>query len=200
MRRRAAFQRTLDESRTYQDALTNLLDRIRDGPPGSLDSLTDFIHRGGTNQEAMNAIQELLGPKLDDDDDDLISSQSDGVGPSTDGRPSNQPSRAMSFGDYSAAHHGKSKERGMGFMPVSQLLASLKTCSASQGEAMLRNFMSQRLDEGFALPPWTPAQANQWDGSGSGDSAPTAAERASWHPVLHLKETSNQSQVLSSSN
>jgi hypothetical protein len=155
-----------------------LLDRIRDGPPGSLDALTDFIRRGATNQEAINAIQQLLGSKVSDDDDEIMSSPSDGTGPPTG--VSDQAPGAMSIIEHATAPHGKGKERGVGSMPVSHLLATLKTCSTNQGEAMLRGFMAQKLDEKFALPPWAQVEASKWDRSGTGESAPTAAERASW--------------------
>ena len=60
MRRRAALQRMIDESRSYQETLNRLMDSIREGPSPRLTSLYDIIKSSGSNQDSAAAIQHYL--------------------------------------------------------------------------------------------------------------------------------------------
>ncbi|ETI20270.1 hypothetical protein G647_08304 [Cladophialophora carrionii CBS 160.54] len=149
MRRKAAFQRTIDESRNYQDALNTLLDAIREGPSQRLEALFDYVRSGATNQEITVAVQHQLIHAGDEDGDETMSSQADGVDSVLeDIKPGKSPADMSSFGSDS----GRGRPAYPGPIPISTLLSSLKNCSESQGEAILRQFLAFKAGGKPSLP------------------------------------------------
>ncbi|OCT48154.1 hypothetical protein CLCR_03943 [Cladophialophora carrionii] len=149
MRRKAAFQRTIDESRNYQDALNTLLDAIREGPSHRLEALFDYVRSGATNQEITVAVQHQLIHAGDEDGDETMSSQADGVDSVLeDIKPGKSPADMSSFGSDS----GRGRPADPGPIPISTLLSSLKNCSESQGEAILRQFLAVKAGGKASLP------------------------------------------------
>ena len=197
MRRRAAFQRTIDESRSYQDALNALLDGIREGPSSRLETLFGYVRSGATNLEIASAIQQKFTRADDVDGDETMRSQVDGIDSMLeDSNPGwsspKSPAEMSSFGSI-ASEYGKGKAADQGHMPISSLLSSLKNCSQSQGEALLRRFVASTGERGF-MPPLSPEGENRWDEAGRSSRAPTVAERARWHPVLHVRSQTTRTE------
>ncbi|KIW93564.1 uncharacterized protein Z519_06169 [Cladophialophora bantiana CBS 173.52] len=189
MRRRAALQRTLDESRTYQDALNNLLDGIREGPTSRLEAMFDFIRSGASNQEITNALHQYSNRAPEDDDvDDPMSSHVDGSDSLVDAGKS--PADTSSLGSVTSdSAKGKAPELSS---PIATLLSSLRNASPPEGEAILRHLLALRSEDRFGLPLWTSEAKNLWESADVGTILPSVAERALWHPVLHLRSQSNR--------
>ncbi|EXJ54635.1 hypothetical protein A1O7_09976 [Cladophialophora yegresii CBS 114405] len=191
MRRKAAFQRTIDESRNYQEALNTLLDAIREGPSPRLEALFDYVRSGATNQEITVAVQHQLSRPSDEDGDGTMLSQADGVDSVLeDTKPGKSPADMSSFG--SDAGRGRPAEPGL--MPVSTLLFSLKNCSEAQGEALLRQFVAFKAGGKASLPSPLADGKSSGDATGPGTSPPSVAERATWHPVLHIRSQSSRAE------
>ncbi|KIX96300.1 uncharacterized protein Z520_08078 [Fonsecaea multimorphosa CBS 102226] len=187
MRRRAAFQRTLDESRTYQDALNSLLDGIRDGPSPRLEAMFELIRSNASNQDIVNALHQYSSRTEDEDGDDTMSSQVDGSETLLDAGKS--PADTSSLGSVTSdSAKGKGPHASM---PIASLLASLKNASSQEGEAILHHFLALRSDDRVGLNIWAAEGQNLWDGA-DGVRLPSVAERAMWHPVLHLRSQSNR--------
>ncbi len=192
MRRRAAFQRTIDESRNYQDALNALLDGIRDGPSPRLEGLFDYVRSGATNQDIAVAVQHHLSRTEDEDGDETMLSPADGIDPLLDDcKPIKSPAEMSSL-ESLPSESGKVKMEDLGPIPISTLLFSLKNCSQPQGEALLQRFLTLKLGEKVILPPWSPEGRSPWEGAGPGINPPSVAERAMWHPVLHVRSQSTR--------
>jgi hypothetical protein len=66
MRRRAALQRTVDESKSYQDALNRLIECIRDGSSPQFESLLEYVRGGASNQDVIDALQNSPATLEDD--------------------------------------------------------------------------------------------------------------------------------------
>jgi hypothetical protein len=197
MRRKAAFQRTIDESKNYQDALNSLLDAIRDGPSQRLDALFDYVRSGATNQEITLALQHQLSRPGDEDGDEPMSSQADGTDSALeDAKPGKSPADMSNF-ESAASESGRGKTTDAGLMPISTLLFSLKNCSESQGEALLRRFLAFREGEKVKVSPPTRLADGKSpaEGAGPGVSLPSVAERAMWHPVLHIRSHSSRAEA-----
>lgn len=193
MRRRAAFRRTVDESKSFQDALNALIDGIREGPSTRLEVLFEHIKSGATNQEVTMAIQQYLMPSEDDDGDESMLLQPDSGGSietedfkiSTGLSETSSPDQALS--DTS---RGKAAE--LAAMPLSTLLSSLKSQPEAQGESLLRQFLASKHSEKVILPAWSPAGKSPWKGAGPGINPPSISERITWHPALHVGEDPQQ--------
>ncbi|KAK5310741.1 hypothetical protein LTR93_011956 [Exophiala xenobiotica] len=167
MRRRAALQRTTDESRSYQETLKGLIDGIRYGPSDHLDSLFQYIRSGAGRDEVMNAILRLLKDNKEQGLDRAMLTQEDLVE-----SPSNeaQQCRAHSPEDMEglqrhSGHHPSSirsasskpgKRRQVPDTPtISSLVSTLKTSSMADGEELLRRFMGSEMSEKYTSPPWS---------------------------------------------
>ncbi|OQV01549.1 Fungal Zn2-Cys6 binuclear cluster domain-containing protein isoform 2 [Cladophialophora immunda] len=187
MRRRAAFQRTLDESRTYQDALNNLLDGIREGPSPRLEAMLQRIRGGASNQEITNALHQYSNRTEDEEGDDAMASQIDGAEALMDAGKSPADTSSLGSGASESAK-GRAPD---GAMPLGNLLTSLKNASPQEGEAILRQFLALRSDDRVGLPLWASEARNLWEGMDAGIALPSVTERAMWHPVLHLRSQSN---------
>ncbi|KAH0848834.1 hypothetical protein AYO21_08279 [Fonsecaea monophora] len=186
MRRRAAFQRTLDESRTYQDALNSLLDGIREGPSPRLEAIFELIRSGASNQEITNNLYHYAHRNEDEDGDDIMSSHIEGSESLVDARKS--PADTSSLGSLtSESAKGKSPDASMS---IASLLTSLKHASPLEGEAILRQFLALRSDERVGLSLGSLEGKSSWEGMDSSISPPGVDERAAWHPVLHLRSQS----------
>lgn len=205
MRRRAAFQRTLDESKSHQDALNSLLNSIRDGPSSRLDSLFDFIRSGATNEQINDAVNEHLTYNDEGDDiDDPTHDEADPGDPDgiESGRERADDSLVMkevevlkrgsfsSVGSIGSQKSAKGKELEVP-RTISSLLASLKTETPRDGENMLRGFLATQLESQFAVPAWAPTIRSPVDGLNRPTNRQEYAKRSMWHPALRVAFESN---------
>ncbi|KIW62405.1 hypothetical protein PV04_10583 [Phialophora macrospora] len=197
MRRKAAFQRTIDESKNCQDALNALLDAVREGPSQRLDALFDYIRSGATNQEITVALQHQLSRSGDEDGDETMLSHANGADSALeDVKPGKSPADMSSLGS-AASESGRGKTTDPGLMPISTLLFSLKNSSKTQGEAVLRRFLAFRAGERekASLSTRLADGKSPVEGAGPGISPPSVAERAMWHPVLHIRSQSSRAEA-----
>ncbi|KIW13954.1 hypothetical protein PV08_06735 [Exophiala spinifera] len=213
MRRRAALQRTIDESKSYQDTLNRLMDAIREGPSPRLDNLHEIIRNSVNNQETTNTIQRYLRESDDQGSDHTLASQSDAVGSFMDESIEVGPEAMNINGELTtpspslAINHEKimngvlKVEPPQSMVPtldrvktrpgtpnIGSLLMALKTCSISEGEEMLRRLIASSPVETNASSPWsTTSVKNMLEQIPSKTISTGLAERSSWHPALQLR-------------
>ena len=206
MRRRAALQRTMDESKTYQDALTGLIDSIRDGPSPRLDTLVKYIRSGATIQEISSAIHHLSKNAQSRNFDPALASQQDlEQSPTEDGADgmdsrrgqndalhtldNNEPTSqdiASSLGS-TVSDPAMAKENDESDS-IPALLTKLKKYSLIEGERLLHHFIAAKIRDEAISPPWS-EQSNKSlrDSSAQGVNRFNESVRSRWHPALHLQ-------------
>ncbi|KAJ9609234.1 hypothetical protein H2204_015643 [Knufia peltigerae] len=213
MRRRAALQRTIDESKSYQETFYQLMDAVREGPSPRLDILSEIIQSNLSNQNATTALQQYLRGESDDpgsdhtmvSQDDVAnpSTVDDGVGPdamSVDGG-STAPAPIQPIKQEEMMNGVLKIEPPQSIPPVTErlktrpespeigsLLMALKTCSISEGEEMLRRLISSTPLEASSSSPWsTTSTKSLLERVTSTSSSAGLAERSLWHPALQLR-------------
>ena len=202
MRRRAALQRTIDESKSYQESLDGLIESIRYGPSHHLESLFQFIRSGASRDESMNAIQRFLKDSEDQGLDHTMLTQEDlAESPLTETQQALSPEdmdglRSQSGRNASSVRSASSepgKRRQVPESPtVSSLLSTLKTSSLSDGEELLRRFMTTEMTEKYTSPPWSASSSKSpFERPTSFAEQPDMLERAKWHPALQMRSPIN---------
>lgn len=213
MRRRAALQRTIDESKSYQDTLYQLMDSIREGPSSRLESLYEIIRLGLGNQDTAIALQQYFRESDDQGSDHTMVSQGDIVDPSMDDRVEAVPDAMSIDGEPTAPapaqpiKHEETTNGALTMEPpqsmapatergktrsespnVGSLLKALKMCSISEGEEMLRRLMASPHLETSSSSPWsTTSVKNMLERVPSMPGSAGLAERSIWHPALQLR-------------
>jgi hypothetical protein len=216
MRRRAALQRTVDESKAYQDALSKLIECIRDGSSPRFETLLEYVRAGASNQDVIDAVQHSHGT-LDDDSDNtsiLHTSVPESQSPSSepvegpsgfqgqtngsflDGEDKHMNDQVLTDGE-SSSQFGRSKEREP-VGDISSILSRLRILPTTDGELLLRRILaSQGGTYQYAFD--YAAGQHSLDGFGRNAVAPPNAERSMWHPALHVRSeyswTEEQRQV-----
>ncbi|KAJ4527748.1 hypothetical protein HRR83_000502 [Exophiala dermatitidis] len=207
MRRRAALQRTLDESKAHQDNLNTLLDGIRAGPSNRLDALVGYIRGGASNDEVADIIQKQWDPAGNQDLDHPMAPQGNEMDyvHTNEAEGQNRPA-----GDHldnaapdaqvtptasetsTSTDSGSRKRNEVAHSPdMSKLLAALKNSSIADGEDLIRQFMtSLPWDErghststGSISSTISPSS----DGGVQSNPQPTMAARSGWHPALQAR-------------
>ncbi|KIW51172.1 hypothetical protein, variant 1 [Exophiala xenobiotica] len=214
MRRRAALQRMIDESRSYQETLNRLMDSIREGPSPRLTSLYDIIKSSGSNQDSAAAIQHYLRDSDEQSSDHTMISNGDIVeSPLPDGAGKvmsrdgdlDSPSAsggASLKGDEIDSQKIMEPPSRVGSVPlqlakakqrsetpnIEWLLMALKSCSISDGEEMLRRFVaSEMADKGSSSPCSTASGRSLFEKFQPIKVQDRMAERSKWHPALQLR-------------
>ncbi|KAI1612654.1 hypothetical protein EDD36DRAFT_452246 [Exophiala viscosa] len=198
MRRRAALQRTIDESKSYQGSLDGLIEGIRYGPSHHLESLFQYIRSGASRDESMNAIQRFLKDSEDQGLDHTMLTQEDlAESPSTETQQALSPEDMDGLHAHSGRHASSfrsgssepSKRRQVPDSPtVASLLSTLKTSSLSDGEELLRRFMTTETTEKYISPPWSASSSKSlFDRPSSFAEQPDMVERSTWHPALQMR-------------
>jgi hypothetical protein len=206
MRRRAALQRTIDESKAYQESLSGLFECLRDGDSTIIQEITSSLRRGISPQDLSVVIQEfaqtIRDRETDPDNDETF------ISPSVESVDDHQI-----FGTASTSLTGSSershvtKTTGIGTKsPIKgqgsestgyyiALLQRLRTCNNADGSQILRNLVSVADVENFLYGPFHDTKFLQDGGQAvlegpEGRSIPTPfdEERKTWHPALQLGE------------
>lgn len=212
MRRRAALQRTIDESKSYQESLAGLLECLRDGDPTILESLTASLRKHPSPQDLSAMIQKLTSVIRDRENesgfDDVLPSPSEDSLESlrtSQRTPSLIVSRESSFemSTGPTARSSPSNEmiendpavRGDYLALIQQLRAASnvdgeRSLRALIGPDDLRRFLRQSAQDN------RPAQAISGLGFaeyGRGLASPgLSKERRHWHPALQVREETAQ--------
>jgi hypothetical protein len=188
MRRRAALQRTLDESKTFQDTLDGLIDCIREGPSTTLDSLFEAIRTGSSNHNVTDAIRQYLGSRYDGR---LFSSQPTYTN-SPRGHEVKQEEGVWSGSEYTFTAFDRASKNSERPAEIRSLVGQLKSLTVEDGEQLLRRYLDKQGVSGSSpysgSPVEAPEQSTTW---------PTAAARSRWHPALHIQSNSGHSDGLS---
>lgn len=204
MRRRAALQRTVDESKSYQDALNRLIECIRDGSSPQYESLVEYVRGGASNQDVIDAVQNSPATLEDDNESvsplqnhikdsqsppDVAINQNTLHKPHTSGHlPTLDEDKHMSDADLtnneSSLSFGTSKEMESA-RDLSSLLSKLKLLPATDGEQLLGQILAEyssrkQYDVGYA------AARRSLDDFSRDAVVPSNAERSMWHPALHV--------------
>ncbi|EXJ81735.1 hypothetical protein A1O1_07800 [Capronia coronata CBS 617.96] len=210
MRRRAALQRTLDESKVFQGTLNSLLDGIRGGPSARLDGLFQSIRAGASSNDIANAVQS---PWEDHEDQEAAREVTLGdspeepylVGPIHQSKQYNiaagrnltregLQSQDAEMLRNSSSRARKLKERG-GSSELARLLIALRNSSLADGEELLRRFLALQFDE-IVLSLSGPSSS----GMISSDVVihhtiqRSTEERSNWHPALQARSESDPSE------
>ncbi|KAK5188955.1 hypothetical protein LTR92_011047 [Exophiala xenobiotica] len=212
MRRRAAFQRTIDESRSCQETLNRLMDSIREGPSSRLTSLHDIIKSSGSNQDSAAAVQHYLRDSDQQSSDHVVISNGGivrwpapdetGKGISLHGDPDSAgvslkceevdrqrimepPSRVGSV----PLQLAQAKQR-LETPNVESLLIVLKKCSISDGEEMLRRFVASEVADKGSSSPWSSTSGRSLlEKVQPMNVQDRTAGRSKWHPALQLRSS-----------
>ncbi|KAL2434176.1 hypothetical protein ABEF95_014926 [Exophiala dermatitidis] len=223
MRRRAALQRTLDESKAYQDNLNTLLDGIRAGPSNRLDALVGYIRGGASNDEVADVIQHQwdpagnqevnypMAPQGNEMDYTRTNEAGGQTGPAGDHldnaftreAPDAQVTPTASETSTSTDSGSRKRKEVERSAEMSKLLAALKNSSIADGEDLIRQFMtSLHWDEsghsrstGSISSTISPSP----DGGGQPNPQPTMAARSGWHPALQARTESIEGEKLGNS-
>lgn len=207
MRRRAALQRTVDESKSYQDALSKLIECIRDGSSPKFETLLEYARGGASNQDIIDAVRHPHGALEDDSDNTSIlhnsvqeshSPPSESIdvpsafqgqtnGSFFDGEDKHMSDQALTDGE-SSSQFGKSKEREVG--DISSLLSRLRMLPTSDGELLLHRILGSQDSANQYAAGYTAGQ-NSLDAFSRNAVAPSNAERSMWHPALHVRSESS---------
>ncbi|KAK5053121.1 hypothetical protein LTR84_002095 [Exophiala bonariae] len=213
MRRRAALQRTVDESKSYQDALNRLIDCIREGSSPQYESLLEYVRGGASNQDVIDAVHN--SPTLLEDDSENTSplqnhikeSQSPLDNAMTDNNNllQNQPSGGLPTVDEdkhmsdagitngeSSSPSGLSREKSFA-QDISTLISKLKILPATDGEQLLGQILAEyssgkQYDVGYS------AAQHSHDGFSRDAVVPSTGERSMWHPALHVRSQPAESE------
>ncbi|KAK4936101.1 hypothetical protein LTR10_022945 [Elasticomyces elasticus] len=202
MRRRAALQRTIDESKSYQESLDGLIESIRYGPSHHLESLFKYIRSGASRDEAMNAIQRFLKESEEQGLDHTMLTQEElAESPSNETQQAPSPEDMDGLQGHSGRHASSirsassepGKRRQVPTSPtVSSLLSTLKTSSLSDGEELLRRFMTSETPEKYISPPWSATSSKSpFERPTSFAEQPDMMERSKWHPALQMRSPTN---------
>ncbi|KAL2397956.1 hypothetical protein ABEF93_006552 [Exophiala dermatitidis] len=207
MRRRAALQRTLDESKAYQDNLNTLLDGIRAGPSNRLDALVGYIRGGASNDEVADIIQRQWDPAGNQDlihpmapqgneMDYMHTNEAEGqnrpAGDHLDNAAPDAQVTPTASETSTSTDSGSRKRNEVAHSPsMSKLLAALKNSSIADGEDLIRQYMtSLHWDErghststGSISSTISPSS----DGGVQPTLQPTMAARSGWHPALQAR-------------
>lgn len=205
MRRRAALQRTINESRLHQETLNGLIEGIRSGPSDHLDSLFQFIRSDASRDEVMNAIRRFWKDIENQGLDHMMLVQEGLVE-----WPTNKPqqSRAGLPGNLTGpqghdAHHPSSiwlasselqnRRQVLDTSTISSLLSTLKPTSLSGGEELLGRSVEFETLERYASPPWSAtSSSSRSEGSTSVAEQTGGVERSDWHPALQMRSPTNR--------
>lgn len=207
MRRRAALQRTVDESKSYQDALNRLIECIRDGNSPHSEQLLDYVRSGASNEDVIDAVQHSPGaledhadnasllhisnPELRSPSDGPVDDQSALQRPSDETLVASSEDKDMVDVDSASTERDNSspselhKEKESAG-EISSLLAQLKHLPTTDGELLLRQILNQYSSPRQFNAGYTAAQ-HSLDGFSRDAVVPTSAERAMWHPALHVR-------------
>jgi hypothetical protein len=212
MRRRTALHRTVDESKSYQDALSKLIEWIRDGSSPRFETLLEYARGGASNQDIIDAVQHPHGTLEDDSDNTSIlhnSVQESHSPPSElidvpsifqgqtngsffDGEDKHMSDQALTDGESSSIF-GRSKEKEL-VGDISSLLSRLRILPTSDGELLLHRILgsqdsANQYSAGYAAG--YAAGQNSLDALSRNAVAPSNAERSKWHPALHVRSESS---------
>lgn len=211
MRRRAALQRTMDESRVFQDTLNTLVDGIRGGPSGRLDALFSYIRAGATAEDIANVVHCQWSNADDQDLDQAMISGGEMDEPPTDGidrfkslRDQTDPSitheemdhqETEVFSPASAISDSRTSRDGEGSSAVARLVAALKSSNLADGEELVRQFLSSRFDERtLSFPGSASSGVSSSDGALQHMLRPSMVERSHWHPALQARSESRRAE------
>ena len=209
MRRRVALQRTVDESKSFQDALNKLIDYIRDESSFRFTTLVEYVRGGASNQDIIDAVQHSHGALEEDSDNTSIlhndvrqsqsppskpvnvlsGLQSQITGDTSDDDKEKHISKQMFTKSKGASWLGRSQElESVG--DVSALLSNLKTLPTSDGRQLLHQLLASgggkaQYEAGYA------AAQHSLDDISQRAVAPSSAERSMWHPALYLRSESD---------
>lgn len=205
MRRRAALQRTIDDSKTHQDNLNGLIDTMRAGPSSRLDFLLDIIRMGATNAQITEVVQNHVESTGDQDfDHEMISQEqtvaspfddADGIDPSpnqADGAPVRGQDENDLLGGASsiastASGSGKARDTGDS-VSVSALLVTLRECVFADGETLLRRLLASPRDPSATAPLWSADSVRvSLEGGVPTAAHQSAVEDSRWHPARHAR-------------
>ena len=201
MRRRAALQRTIDESKSFQDGLNDLIDAIRDGPQS--DELVRFIRKGATNEDILEASQRLQSLRtVDEPGQDSKMNLDDGGSSSQSGsRPalgttkfhSDPTSVSTEFAakeshlHYQTHEPIKSEEPEESSPELWAFLEKLKAAPMPEAERMLHGFAKSQASDSLSPRDRNTTLSGQSNHFARVATAPTYVERATWHPALHQR-------------
>ncbi|KIX05360.1 uncharacterized protein Z518_06232 [Rhinocladiella mackenziei CBS 650.93] len=206
MRRRAALQRTMDESKMYQDALNGLIDNMREGPSPRLDSLLEYIRSGATNQEITSVINHHLNDAEDSEFDQMGHTEGTTSDEANDdikhgyvriGGPFSRQEAESRTSDGLSSHESEAAESGKwrttkGPSTISTLLVALRNCTVSEGEDLLRRFVASEMGE-KAFSSVHSSRSNT-EGVSPSITNSNVAERHQWHPALQDNSMGNHPQ------
>lgn len=212
MRRRAALQRTVDESKSFQDTLNKLIDCIRDESSPRFEILVEYVRGGASNQDVIDAVQHSYGTLEDDSDnisilhngiqesqsppsklaDDPSGLQHQITGDIVSSDKEKRMSEQIFTGSGNSSWFARSQElESVG--DISALLSKLKILPTSDGERLLCQVLASNDGRVQYNAGYTAAQ-HALDGFSRSAVAPSSAERSMWHPALHLHSESAWSQ------
>jgi len=202
MRRRAALQRTVDESKSFQDTLNKLIDCIRDEASPRFETLVEYVRGGASNQDVIDAVQHPHGVLEDNSDntsslhDGIHESQSPPNGPVDD---SSGPQTQISGENFSNGKERHMTEQiSIGILPsqesepiadISALLSKLKILPTSDGERLLHELLATNSGRTQYDAGYTAAQ-HALDNFSRSAVAPSSTERSLWHPALQVRSES----------
>lgn len=191
MRRRAALQRTVDESKSYQEALNRLIECIRDGNSPHYEQLLDYVRGGASNEDVIAAVQHSPGALEDNAGNAslLHISNPELRSPSDETLVASSEDRDMVDADSTERQssspfelHKEKESAG----EISSLLSQLKHLPTTDGELLLRQILNQYSSPKQFNAGYTAAQ-HSLNSFSRNTTVPTSAERAMWHPALHLR-------------
>lgn len=212
MRRRAALQRTIDESKTYQDTLNGLVECIRDGASQPLDQLFDYIRTGASLQAIGSAIQQMLQTLHDRDEgiaqfleDDLGQSPDEGIIDNfvidtsirshphlTDGEIGT-PGDEEEYQSPQSGTKGKEKEQEATSHGIGQFISTMGAATSNpEAEALLKHLLTVEGDLRAVIRKTLSNKQQLFPSSATEPSAFPSGyselkERAKWHPALQLR-------------
>jgi len=197
MRRHAVLQRTVDESKLYQDALNRLIECIRDGSSPRFKNLLEYVRGGASNQDVIDALQNSPTTLEDDSENHSplqyhikesqsprnLQTQSSAHLPALD-KVKHKSGTDFANGEVSLPSDlGKEKQPALN---ISYLVSQLKLLPRAKGERLLGQILAEyssgkQNEVGYA------AAQRLHDDFNRDAAIPFFAERSTWHPALQLR-------------
>jgi hypothetical protein len=206
MRRRVALQRVTDESKVYQDTLSDMVDIIRDGPSVPFTNLLEMIRNNVSGQDVNEAIRRVLDVGRDQDmAHTALRDDRDGASLDVSTGEKNMfraprsgcltkeefKTNGLDMSSLESTPSASGHLRGETEVPcgIPALLLTLKRCTPSEGEDILRRFLVSERSETASS---TECEAER---PVVGMRPNTAAPGADWHLLRytgsHLQSESN---------
>lgn len=204
MRRRTAFQRKVDEFKSYQDALDTLIECIRDRSSSQFESLLEYIRGGASNPDVIHGLQNWPTTLEDDSENSsplqyqFKESQSppDLQTQSSAHVPTIDEDKHISGVDFAhvevSSPSALSKEKESAH-DISSLVSKLKLLPTAEGEHLLGHILAEyssgkQYEVGYA------AAQHYHDDFYRDAAIPSYAERSMWHPALQLRSQPTKSE------